>query len=204
MTQKEYLEIQKSLLSLTDEELISRIIDDSNHISILYEKHHKDFCRKLKNKNKDINIQSIEDIVTDSIIDLLEKILKLGTDLLRNDTDSLKKYLSGICKNKILNERKRTEKINPETELEIIGDFSDSNEDFANPKIILWKKSLEILKEQGGKCYSMIILSSKAFYKYTIADLTELFNYANEATTRTQKYNCVQRLKTIYSELQLL
>ena len=68
-------------------------------------------------------------------------------------------------------------------------------------KIIQWKKSLEVLKERGGKCYSMIILSSKAIYKYTSADLTKLFNYANEATTRTQKYNCIQRLKTINAGL---
>ena len=168
------------------------------------QKDHKDFCRELKSKNKDINIQAIEDIFVDSILDLLDKILKLGTDLLRNDTDSLKKYLSGICKNKILNERKRTEKINSETELEFSGDFSDSNEDFDDPKIILWKRSLEVLKERGRKCYSMIILSSKAFYKYTIAELTKLFNYANDATTRTQKYNCMQQLRTIHSELQLL
>lgn len=201
MTQKEYMEIRESLLSLTDEELINKIIENSNHISVLYEKYHKDFCRKLQQRNKDINIQAIEDIVVDSILDLLDKILKLGTDLLRKDTDSLKKYLSGICKNKILNERKRTGKINSETELEFIGDFSGVNNDINDPMIILWKKSLEILKEQGGKCYSMIILSSKAFYKYTIADLTKLFNYANEATTRTQKYNCIQRLKTINAGL---
>ncbi|NRT15273.1 DNA-directed RNA polymerase specialized sigma24 family protein [Flavobacterium sp. 28A] len=190
------------LLNINDIELIDRIIADPNHISILYERHHKDFSQQLSSKFRDINLHAIQDIVTESILDLLEKIPYLQFEV-GKDNKSLENYLFVMCRNKLYNESKKATEIQYEENNKSISYLYHKHEEDTNNNLQFekWKQSLEVLKQRGGKCYSLIVLSTSKIYKYKISDLTRLFNYANDATTRTRKFNCLQSLKSILTEL---
>jgi hypothetical protein len=231
--QKKYLQIRSYLLTLKDEDLISKIIEDSDHISIIFEKYQERFAKDLIYSNKDLDFQTIQDIITDSIFDLKDKILDLGADLLKTEEYSLEKYLFGICTNKIHSERKmhtnRYIKMNFENQNNDDDDDDDDDGNYASEsnipnqiqdnaqhnelifrrgtidkKTSSMNQTLEIMKAKGGKCHSLIILSSSQDYNYKISDLTRLFKYKNEITTRNQKYKCIQRFKRIYNQFQLV
>jgi DNA-directed RNA polymerase specialized sigma24 family protein len=200
--QTQYQEQKNILLTLTDRDLISKIIENQKHIAIIYERHHTIFSQKLNLQNEDFNLGDIEDIVTESIFDLQDKILKTQFKILEKKDAKIKNYLFGICQNKISDRRKKTSNINLKVDIENHVHYSSHDEDDIDPKVQKWKRSLEILKTQGRKCYSLIMLTSKNTYKYKIAALTTLFNYTNDINTRNQKSKCLKKLKKINSEIK--
>jgi hypothetical protein len=207
--QRQYLENKEYLLNLNDEELIANIIEDSDHIAIIFENYFKDFSKQLTRKFKYLDKQIIEDIVLDSIIDLKDKILKSGQELLNNN-GSLEKYLFGSCTNNIKSEINRRTTNYSKVDIENLNYFFDPFQDIQTnqddlDEIAIKKmiRSLKKIKDLGGKCYSLIILSLDEDYNYSDSHLTKLFNYQNDVTTRNQKHKCIKRLKRINLTIQL-
>lgn len=225
--QKEYLQNRTYLLGIKDEELIIKIVEDQDYLGIIYEKFKDDYTRRFARLNKDMDYLLIDDIVTDSILILNEKILKAGVSLLEKKENKKKPNIAGylyvICQNQIFTERKRSKK-------HFVHHYDEDNEDddetfeinipdehnhIADPEELIFSRgiidqktnimiqALKIMKNLGGKCYSLIMLSSSARYNYKMRNLTKLFNYSKEATTRNQKYKCIQRFKRIHSQLRL-
>lgn len=218
--QKEYLENRNFLLELSDAELINKIIDDNLYLGVIFEKYKDDLPKKLRKIFPEIDYPTIQGIYTDSICDLQDKILSLGLTLLEKKDFSIAGYLMGICKNKMKDENKKYaskltrtdfENQNDDNYYDAVSDqiqYHDQDnlivqEDLRYNQIRLQYQVLEIMKNKGGKCYSIILLSHSSEYNYQISDITELFNYNEDHTTTNQKYKCMKRLKKMYNNFQL-
>lgn len=216
----EYLENRNLLFALNDAELINKIIEDKFHIAIIFEKYKNDFPKKLRKKFPGIDYPRIQDIYTDSICDLQDKILTLGLKILEGKDPSIAGYLMGMCKNKLKDETKKyaSKLIRTDFENQNDDNYYDAGsnqiqyhdqedlitqQELTNKQIHLQYQVLEIMKNNGGKCYSLILLSFSSEYNYQVANLRELFNYTSVHTTINQKYKCLRRLKRIYNNLQL-
>ncbi|MBZ4042593.1 hypothetical protein [Flavobacterium hibisci] len=218
--QKEYVENRNNLFALNDEDLIMKIIEDKLYISVIFEKYKDDFQKKLRSKSPKMDHTIIQDIFTESICVLYGKILKHGLRLLQKKGSSIAGYLMGICLNTIRNEIERHGNLFVKKDFEnqnyddyyIDSDeiqFQNIDKEFIIEQELLYKqtliqyKVLEIMKNKGGKCYSLILLSFSPEYNYRIRNLTELFNYKNDHTTKSQKNKCMERLRNLYNNFQL-
>lgn len=218
--EKEYLENRNFLFNLSDAELIDKIIEEKFHIAVIFEKYKDDFPKKLRKKFPQIDYPTIQDIYTDSICDLQDTILTRGLTLLEKEDFSIAGYLMAICKNKMIDENEKNTSKLTRTDFENQNDdnyydpVSDQiqyhdhddlivQQDLIYNQIRLQYQVLEIMKNKGGKCYSLILLSLSTEYNYQVTNLTELFNYNNDHSTINQKYKCMRRFKRIYNNFQL-
>lgn len=218
--EREYLENRSFLFNLSDAELIDKITEEKFHIAVIFEKYKDDFQKKLRTLFPGIDYPTIQDIYTDSICDLQDKILSLGLTLLEKKDSSIAGYLMGICQNKMKGVNKKHaskltitdfENQNDDNYYDAASDqiqYHDQDdlivqEDLTYNQIRLQFQVLEIMKNKGGKCYSLILLSLSSEYNYQVTNLRELFNYNSDHSTINQKYKCLRRLKKIYNNFQL-
>lgn len=216
----EYLENRNFLFNLNDTELIDKIIEDKFHIAVIFEKYKDDYPQKLRKIFPAIDYPTIQDIYTDSICDLHDKILSLGLNILDGKNFSIAKYLKGICENKLKNEYKKNGSKLTRTDFENQNDdiYSDAvsdqiqynnqddliiQQDLTYNQIRLQYQVLDIMKNKGGKCYSLILLSFSSEYNYQTIDLRKLFNYKSNHSTSNRKFRCIERLKEMYNNFQL-
>ncbi|MBB4804382.1 hypothetical protein HNP37_004469 [Flavobacterium nitrogenifigens] len=222
--QNEYLQNRSELLKLADEELIHKIIEDQEYISVIYEKFYAKYTNDFARKYRDLDYDIIDYFVSEAIVILLYKIKEHGATLLERKEPgktryTIASYLSGICRNQILKERNKTNNLEPhyDNHGDYYNDDLDESTIYPEPvtvnqeqeftfdidqKTDIMVKSLNLLKAKGRRCYTLIVLSSSK-NRHKIQHITEFFQYKSDNVTRTQKYKCIQRLKRIYNNFQL-
>lgn len=186
----------------------------------------KDRCMGyLRSKNFiSLSDDELKDIFADSIIILLEKIRKGGLVL----TVPLQIYLIGVCRIKLLQIVNANNTINRDQEIEnysedgedfdiensenaydfeeigenLLYAFEDESEikkDFLEKSIIKMTQLLEKIRKDGGNCYELITLFS--YEKLQIANLTARFEYANDAVTKSLRYKCLKKIRSLWQQI---
>ena len=181
--------------NLSDKEIIDLLIESSDNLDILYEKHH-DYCMNFMKKinySDELN----KDIFHDSLIVLYEKVVKRDFVL----TCSIQTYLNSICRNQILVRLKKSEKHSQYSEEfdERITDWYEQDESENTNKIQAIVKALETLKELGGKCYEIL---RRYFYENSSMEkIAYELEYSNADNVKNQKARCQKKLKELVFQL---
>ncbi|RVU91572.1 sigma-70 family RNA polymerase sigma factor [Flavobacterium columnare] len=195
-----------SLIQITDKDLLSKIKEDSDNLSIVYKKCKNNSIRFLKKYAPQFNEFELEDIYQDAIIVLYEKIIDDKFDL----NCSFQTYINAVCKNQLLNHSKKknlTIQFADNNEIQDIDhtipnikDSLDEVENTNEPYFQAIEKALLKIKETGGHCYELLTLFW--YHKKSMIELTEVFGYSNADNTKQQKAKCQKRLeKLAFNEL---
>jgi RNA polymerase sigma factor (sigma-70 family) len=214
---------EELLLQIPDVELIQLIYQDERYLGVLYKKCQANCVNFLRIKNTSLSDAELEDIFSEAIITLLQKIRNNNFVL----TASFQTYLNAVCGNMFLNKvRQKNEfRVKVEASLEIEnndpeddnydGDYdsekfeenlfdpfekeSEEKKDFFERYIIKMTRALELMVLDIGNCYELITLFS---YENTrIRALTEKFGYANDRVTISRRYTCLRRLKLMIGQI---
>ncbi|WP_428224854.1 RNA polymerase sigma factor [Flavobacterium sp.] len=197
-----------SLIQITDKDLLSKIKEDSDNLSIVYKKCKNNSIRFMKKMTSKMNEYELEDVFQDAILVLYEKITKGNFEL----TCSFQTYLNSVCRIQLLNtlnksentvdfiERNEEEDDNSELSYLNITDRLDVIENTNEPYFQAIEKALLKIKETGGHCYELLTLFW--YHKKSMIELTEVFGYSNADNTKQQKAKCQKRLeKLAFNEL---
>lgn len=142
----------------------------------------------LKNNGSE---EDAHDIFQEAMVVLFERLTAGKFEL----TSSLKTWLYAVCRNKwmkLLEKQKRNVRI---TDFESADDvllpdeISDETE-----KLLVLRKSLARL---GVGCRKLLLLFY--YFKKSMEEIAVELNYTNADNTKSQKYKCLQKLKSIYS-----
>lgn len=134
--------------------------------------------------------EDAEDVFQESLVILYKKIEDSNFEL----TSSLQTYLVGISKN-VLRDKLRLEQKQSSSENEFLNQKDDEiPQDDRKKNIAL--KSIESL---GQKCLE--ILQSYYFYKMSMEEIAQKFNYASSKSAKNQKYKCLERARKKAREL---
>ncbi|GHB26265.1 RNA polymerase sigma factor [Mongoliitalea lutea] len=172
------------------EELVKQLKSgDQRAIGKVYEAYRKPFFDFAKRYNLDYGI--IEDTYQDVILALVENAMKGKLD---NLSSSLKTYVFAIGKYMIF---QRLRKINSGpyllAELPESLEWDDHEEHAELEQVKLLEKYLSSL---GDRCREIINLS---YYQQKSADdITQILNYPNKETLKSQKSRCLQHLKKMF------
>jgi RNA polymerase sigma factor (sigma-70 family) len=136
-----------------------------------------------------------KDIFQESVLVLYEKLQNENFGL----TCSIKTYLYSVSKNLWL--KKLNSKGTKNTVLGIDMESVDVEHD-VEEHTLLDEQILKLnnaLEKLGEPCQTLL----KSFYinGLNLEKITQLFNYSNSDTAKTQKYKCLQRLKKIFFEI---
>lgn len=146
----------------------------------------------LKNNgNKEI----AKDIFQNTLIVFYKKTLDPKFKL----TSGISTYLYAVAQNMWLKQltKLRLHRLNKESE-ELLPSLDPDIEEEA-PTLPLKEYLIKKLNELGEPCLSIIMLHT--YQKLSMKLITEKMGYANEHTTRQQKYKCLLRLKKIIPEV---
>jgi DNA-directed RNA polymerase specialized sigma24 family protein len=220
--------MEEELLTIQDVDLIQLLRQNESYLGVVYE-NNKDYCisfmRGINYGNYDEDI--LEDVFTDAIIILLEKIRQVDFVL----TASLRTFLAAICRFQFLN-RVREERVRAAREnvlnfenddfenddfendgngrrfdfesfgeniLDFITNGRDRDRDRLQENIVRMTRSLEQIRLAGGNCYELITLFS--YENLSISDLTRRLGYANDNSTKNQKSRCMSRLRILTRQI---
>jgi RNA polymerase sigma factor (sigma-70 family) len=200
---------QNNNLNYTDQELILKIIEDSEALGIVYKKCKSSALQFLRKINYQSNDRiDIEDIFQDAIIILYEKIRSNDFVL----TSSLQTYLNSVCRFQLLKKIEKNNAVefndNNENDDEnddsmrfnpLITDSLEEFEDSTEQQYNAIEKALEKMKTAGGHCYELLTLFW--YHKKSMNELAEIFGYTNAANTKNQKARCQKRLEKITFDL---
>lgn len=190
---------------LSDEELVSGLVNDVKYLGVIHKKHISysiKFMQKQCN-GKDYD-DTIKDIYHDAVIVLYEKV-KGGNFTL---TSSIQTYLNSICRYQLLNRFKDEGKITsiqPATEFDNedepykyrqdINDWLPKAEnDINSDRVQAIMKGLELMKGRGD-CYEL--LSMIYYHNGTMKQIVERFDYKNEQIAKNKNYLCKEKLKAL-------
>lgn len=195
--------------ALTDQELLVKIKENSDHLNIVYDRcksKSMNFMRKMTGGK--MTDYDLEDIFQDASIILYEKIINGDFAL----TASFQTYLNSVCRFQLLNSlgrNKLTEDYpdnidsddeNSNNYIATITDILEPIESSNESQFVAIEKALEKIKAAGGNCYELLTLFY--YHKKSMNELTTEFGYTNEVNTRNQKAKCQKRLEKIaYNEL---
>lgn len=176
----------------TEEELIRRMVDESQIIDYIYQKHKK-YCINFMQRMSKIDQDSLLDIYQDAVIVLFEKA-KSGTFSL---TCSIQTYLNSICRNQVLVRLKKysrhpIESITERDYKNNINDWFENDDSVNESRVIVIRKALTELK-LNGNCYEILV---RFFYNNQSMDKIAFeLGYSNADNVKNQKYRCQERLK---------
>ncbi|MDQ3110772.1 MAG: sigma-70 family RNA polymerase sigma factor [Bacteroidota bacterium] len=142
----------------------------------------------LKNNGSE---EDAHDIFQEAMVVLFEQ---LSTDKFTL-TSSLKTWLYAVCRNKWLKQLEKQKRNVRLTDFESADDvllpeeIADENE-----KMILLRKSLTRL---GIGCRKLLLLFY--YFKKSMEEIAVELNYTNADNAKSQKYKCLQKLKSVYS-----
>lgn len=180
--------------SYTDHELISLLKEDSEALSIVYERH-KSYCINFMMSMYN-DYDEIKDIFQDAVIVFYENLNKPEFTL----TCSIQTYLNSISRNQILkriNFSSRYEIKNTDDKsefLENITDWFDDGKEVNNERVNAMKDVLKQMKESSNKCYDILV---RFFYQNQTMDKIAVdLGYTNADNAKNQKYRCQEKLKT--------
>lgn len=185
----------------SDEEVIGLLREDSEALSIVYERH-KSYCINFM-KSKYNDYDEIKDIFQDAVIVFYENLNKPEFTL----TCSIQTYLNSICRNQILkriNFSSRYEIKNTDDKsefLENITDWFENVNEVNNERVNVMKDVLKVMKESSSKCYDILV---RFFYQNQTMDKIAVdLDYTNADNAKNQKYRCQEKLKTeVFKRLQ--
>jgi RNA polymerase sigma factor (sigma-70 family) len=197
--------------NLNDQELLIKISENSDYLGEVYKRCKANclgFMRKMTSGN--ISDYELEDVFQDANIILYEKIVK-GDFIL---TASFQTYLNSVCRFQLLNTIERSKLItdyqensdenyeNPIDYHSSITDSLDEIESSNEPQFLAIERALEHLKNEGRKCYDLLI--QFWYHRKKMEELALLLGYTNAANTKNQKSRCQERLRVLaYNELNI-
>jgi RNA polymerase sigma factor (sigma-70 family) len=203
---------QNNNLELNDQEIISKIKENSVALGMVYKKCKSSAIQFLRKMNYQSNERiDIEDIFQDAIIVLYENIIY--KDFVLASNTSLQTYLNSVCRNQLLkkisknnsvelNENKGIDEDDQEDAMKfnpLITDTLDEFEDIKEKQFNAIEKALEKIKLAGGHCYELLTLFW--YHKKSMNELSEVFGYSNADNTKNQKARCQKRLEKLTFEL---
>lgn len=188
------------VLQLTDQEIIVKIKEDSEHLGVVYKKCKSNTIRFLqKITSGSIKDYELDDVFHDGVIILYEKIIS-GNFVL---TSALQTYLNSVCRFQLLNTLGKTKLTTDfdgytEKSMEYDNTITDSLkviEDSNERQFKAMEAALEAIKIAGGHCYELLTLFW--YHKKSMKDIAEIMNYTNASNAKHKKSRCQKRLKVI-------
>lgn len=167
-------------------------INPDRALKIIYDDHRKNAINWIISEFKLCEDDS-DEIFQASIVILYDNVI---TGKLTNLDSSLKTYLFAIIRNKVIQFNRVKKKSQELNSFDLIDDFIDEEyEDIEREKL---KKAEKAMIEIGDPCKSLLELF---YYKQKkIEELTLIFGYKNNETTKNLKYKCLKRLQKIIFE----
>ena len=211
MPLNEIIMAQNNILELKDQEIISKIKENSDALGIVFKKCKPGAIQFLRKINYQSNERiDIEDIFQDAILVLYENIV--NKDFILASNTSLQTYLNSVCRNQLLKKigknnvvELKENKGNDEDHVEVM-EFNplivDELEEFVDIKeqqFNAMEKALEKIKQAGGHCYELLTLFW--YHRKSMCELSEVFGYSNADNTKNQKARCQKRLEKLTFEL---
>jgi len=190
--------MQKPKEQFTDNDFMVGLLNGNNDVlSALYKKYYN-LVLKFILYNSGTNAAA-QDIYQETIIVLFESVKKPGFEL----KCQLQTYIFSIAKRLWLKELKKNGKtfLFKESEENNLVDVSEDLKEFDEKEAEIEKMNNSLI-DLGEPCSELI----KDFYinKLSMEEIAEKFGYTNADNAKTQKYKCLQRLKKIFFEKEII
>jgi len=190
--------MQKPKEQFTDNDFMVGLLNGNNDVlSALYKKYYN-IVLKFILYNSGTNAAA-QDIYQETIIVLFESVKKPGFEL----KCQLQTYIFSIAKRLWLKELKKNGKtfLFKESEENNLVDVSEDLKEFDEKEAEIEKMNNSLI-DLGEPCSELI----KDFYinKLSMEEIAEKFGYTNADNAKTQKYKCLQRLKKIFFEKEII
>jgi RNA polymerase sigma factor (sigma-70 family) len=190
--------MQKPKEQFTDNDFMVGLLNGNNDVlSALYKKYYN-IVLKFILYNSGTNAAA-QDIYQETIIVLYESVKKPGFEL----KCQLQTYIFSIAKRLWLKELKKNGKtfLFKESEENNLVDVSEDLKEFDEKEAEIEKMNNSLI-DLGEPCSELI----KDFYinKLSMEEIAEKFGYTNADNAKTQKYKCLQRLKKIFFEKEII
>lgn len=179
---------------MTDQEIINSIRKGKNEkpIKQLYKEFPKVKALILKEGG---NTEMAQEIFNDSLVILMEKVIKSDFEL----TSKLTTYLYGINRFLLKNElRKQNKNIELEWRDTII--LTDQDLGYDEEKEAKLNAMERILNQISEKCKEMLQLFY--FKKLSMTEIARKLNFSSVNSAKTQKYKCIERASKLAQEMQ--
>ncbi len=190
--------MQKPKEQFTDNDFMVGLLNGNNDVlSALYKKYYN-LVLKFILYNSGTSAAA-QDVYQETIIVLFESVKKPGFEL----KCQLQTYIFSIAKRLWLKELKKNGKtfLFKESEENNLVDVSEDLKEFDEKEAEIEKMNNSLI-DLGEPCSELI----KDFYinKLSMEEIAEKFGYTNADNAKTQKYKCLQRLKKIFFEKEII
>jgi len=190
--------MQKPKEQFTDNDFMVGLLNGNNDVlSALYKKYYNIVLKFILYNSG--TSAAAQDIYQETIIVLYESVKKPGFEL----KCQLQTYIFSIAKRLWLKELKKNGKtfLFKESEENNLVDVSEDLKDFDEKEAEIEKMNNSLI-DLGEPCSELI----KDFYinKLSMEEIAEKFGYTNADNAKTQKYKCLQRLKKIFFEKEII
>ena len=190
--------MQKPKEQFTDNDFMVGLLNGNNDVlSALYKKYYNIVLKFILYNSG--TSAAAQDIYQETIIVLFESVKKPGFEL----KCQLQTYIFSIAKRLWLKELKKNGKtfLFKESEENNLVDVSEDLKEFDEKEAEIEKMNNSLI-DLGEPCSELI----KDFYinKLSMEQIAEKFGYTNADNAKTQKYKCLQRLKKIFFEKEII
>ena len=190
--------MQKPKEQFTDNDFMVGLLNGNNDVlSALYKKYYNIVLKFILYNSG--TSAAAQDIYQETIIVLFESVKKPGFEL----KCQLQTYIFSIAKRLWLKELKKNGKtfLFKEAEENNLVDVSEDLKEFDEKEAEIEKMNNSLI-DLGEPCSELI----KDFYinKLSMEEIAEKFGYTNADNAKTQKYKCLQRLKKIFFEKEII
>jgi RNA polymerase sigma factor (sigma-70 family) len=190
--------MQKPKEQFTDNDFMVGLLNGNNDVlSALYKKYYNIVLKFILYNSG--TSAAAQDIYQETIIVLFESVKKPGFEL----KCQLQTYIFSIAKRLWLKELKKNGKtfLFKESEENNLVDVSEDLKEFDEKEAEIEKMNNSLI-DLGEPCSELI----KDFYinKLSMEEIAEKFGYTNADNAKTQKYKCLQRLKKIFFEKEII
>ena len=190
--------MQKPKEQFTDNDFMVGLLNGNNDVlSALYKKYYNIVLKFILYNSG--TSAAAQDIYQETIIVLFESVKKPGFEL----KCQLQTYIFSIAKRLWLKQLKKNGKtfLFKESEENNLVDVSEDLKEFDEKEAEIEKMNNSLI-DLGEPCSELI----KDFYinKLSMEEIAEKFGYTNADNAKTQKYKCLQRLKKIFFEKEII
>jgi RNA polymerase sigma factor (sigma-70 family) len=190
--------MQKPKEQFTDNDFMVGLLNGNNDVlSALYKKYYNIVLKFILYNSG--TSAAAQDVYQETIIVLFESVKKPGFEL----KCQLQTYIFSIAKRLWLKELKKNGKtfLFKESEENNLVDVSEDLKEFDEKEAEIEKMNNSLI-DLGEPCSELI----KDFYinKLSMEEIAEKFGYTNADNAKTQKYKCLQRLKKIFFEKEII
>ena len=190
--------MQKPKEQFTDNDFMVGLLNGNNDVlSALYKKYYNIVLKFILYNSG--TSAAAQDVYQETIIILFESVKKPGFEL----KCQLQTYIFSIAKRLWLKELKKNGKtfLFKESEENNLVDVSEDLKEFDEKEAEIEKMNNSLI-DLGEPCSELI----KDFYinKLSMEQIAEKFGYTNADNAKTQKYKCLQRLKKIFFEKEII